>query len=121
MKFAIFGVLAAVSMSACVSSPYRVASSFNGQDDASFKSIRLEHMKCVGSTTRLYINGSSDVALLTKHVLSVCEPILNRLNQEVVSRGFSPAFAEGYVEKSRSEAETITTSLILDVKSKDAS
>lgn len=116
MRLAVIGFVLSVLVSGCASQPHRATT----EDRAAFQQIENKHAECLGQKTAEYVRGSNDAAFLVKHVISLCEPILGELNREILSRGFSPAYARGYITASRKEAEQITTSGILKIKSRDA-
>lgn len=116
MRLVAFSIATSLLLVACASQPQRATP----DDRAAFEEIENRHAECLGQKSAEFMRGSDDVALLTKHVMSLCEPVLSELNQEIIRRGFSPAYARGYVTAAREEAEQITRSGILKIKSGDA-
>lgn len=107
-----------VLLCACAS-PYKDSSlSLAPEDRAAFEGLANKHLECLGENTARYERGSQDVAFLTRHISSLCEPVLTRLREEIITRGYNPAFAAGYVNASRDEGQKITASTILRGKSK---
>jgi hypothetical protein len=119
LKFNRFVLLPLLAFGACATTQ-KSFDSLTAEDRAAIEALANQHLECLGEKTALYIGGSDDVALLTRHISSLCEPILVHLNQEIQARGLSAAFARGYVQASREEGEKVTTSFILREKAKAA-
>lgn len=88
------------------------------EDLSAFRALAEEHMACLGEQTATFIQGSNAVAFLTRHISSMCEPLLAKLNKEIQARGYSPTYASGWVKGSREHGEKVTGSFILREKAK---
>lgn len=114
MKLVTFSIAVALLLSACTTTQPRHAAP---TDRVAFDAIQTRYASCLGAKSAEYIHGSDDVALLTTHVMSLCEPVLADLNREILARGFSQAYSNGYVSASRKEGKQMTVSGILKMKS----
>lgn len=113
MKLVVISFVICLLLCACASEPQHATST----DRAAFSAITDKYVECLGTKSAEYIRGSDDVALLTKNAMSLCESNLGELNKEILARGFSPAYARGYVGATRKDGEQMALSGILKMKS----
>lgn len=109
-------LLAAVVASVLVGCAAAQPKNTSDEDRVALKPLREKHVECMARNTANYVEGSSDVAFLVRHIASLCDATLEPIQQYLLSHGFSPTYAKGYVAGVREQNYKMTTSYILRIK-----
>lgn len=88
------------------------------EDFVVIRALHTEYIKCLATNTAHFIDGSDDVAFLTKQVSWSCEHIPEKMKNELYRRNLSPTFVKVFIDKVQETGRRNVAALILYEKSK---
>jgi hypothetical protein len=104
--------LIALVCAGCASSTaYTVA------DDRAVDPVRQKYQACLKEQTEAVVDGSNDVPFLVHYIVAQCDSQLVPAGRYLRDRGFTPGYVDHYLADVRQEAGTVTSGVILRMKS----